>query len=158
MADIRNKILATRKPAAQLGGVHDDYSKGVEGGSISLVDESISPEGNSSFGICSKTTSCKGVNKGNLSVRWADDLLRGTAGRNTRVALAVRDAARCAEAKGLSPMDDAIYVASSIREGWKLSTDQLSKGLKALEGRGAIRFTSRRRGRHARFLLTPSAN
>ena len=85
---------------------------------------------------------------------WADSLLRSIAGRQERVILAVRDAARQAENLGLNPTRDGIYVTSSIRNAWNLKSDQLSKGLRTLEGAGYIRFTDIKKGRHARFLLT----
>ncbi|MCH7226866.1 hypothetical protein [Haloferula sp. A504] len=85
---------------------------------------------------------------------WADDVLRKKARRHERVILAVRDAARQAERLGKDISVDDIYVADSIREGWNLRSDQLSKGLTALEKQGVVRFTrKRRRGPHARFVL-----
>jgi DNA-binding MarR family transcriptional regulator len=88
--------------------------------------------------------------------KWADELLRSIASRQERVVLAVRDAARMAEKQGLTPSRDEIYVASSIRDAWKLKPDQLSKGLKKLRENGFIRFTCSRRGRHTRFVLANS--
>jgi hypothetical protein len=67
----------------------------------------------------------------------------------------VRDAARQAERLGKNPTVDEIYVADSVRAGWNLKPDQLSKGLRYLEEKRFIRLTSSRRGRHARFVLTP---
>jgi hypothetical protein len=143
MADLRARILSARKPV--------DASPGA-----STCDAGrIAPEGNSSFGILSKTP------QGLLNTRhpvqeahvWADTALRASAPRRERVILAVRDAARQAESKGLKPQVDEIYVASSIRQAWNLSAVQLSKGLKDLDDRGEIRFTCQKRGRHARFTL-----
>lgn len=53
----------------------------------------------------------------------------------------------------MNPEQDEIYVTSVIRDGWNLSADQLSKGLKSLEKKRMIRLTTQRKGRHARFLL-----
>ena len=140
MGDLRSQILDARKPAE-----------------APLVDESIAPGDYSPFGTLSKSSNWSQKKSDRLVVqkahRWADSLLRDLARRQELVILAVRDAARQAEAKGLDPQKDEIYVANSIRRAWSLTSDQLSKGLKQLEKQGAIRFTHRRRGRHVRFQL-----
>jgi hypothetical protein len=116
---------------------------------------SIAPRGNSPFGIYDIRNKNKFIHSPIKQAHtWADSLLRSIAGRNERVVLAVRDAARQAGKLGLNPARDEIYVASSIRSAWNLKPDQLSKGLRGLEADGHIRFTEIRKGRHARFLLS----
>lgn len=121
----------------------------------------IAPGGYSPFtsSFTNKSNSNCDIPKGRptaTAVKWADDHLKKKASRFERVVLAVRDAARRAEAKQLNPGKDAIYVTSVIREGWNLSPDQLSKGLRGLEEKRMIRVTERRKGRHARFVLRHS--
>lgn len=145
MVDLRNKILAARKPAPP------PEADAAAGGEL----RSIATRSNSPFGIFDreKKSGFKTSASRHAHV-WADGVLRARAGRNERVILAVRDAARQAERLGRNPVEEGIYVAASIREGWNLKSDQLSKGLSFLEAHGLIRFTQqRRRGPHARFVL-----
>jgi hypothetical protein len=144
MVDLRSQILSARKPSNQEGS-SSPAAAGEKPGSIA-------PESNSSFGIFdnNKKSTQRSANQPH---KWADDLLRSIAGRQERVVLAVRDAARIAEKQGLDPAHDEIYVTSSIRDAWNLKPDQLSKGLKDLGEKGFIRFTCSRRGRHARFVI-----
>ena len=142
MVDLRSQILSARKPVAPDAACTPAAADSRPG--------SIAPESNSSFGIFDKKKKMLSSGSANQAHMWADDLLRSIAGRQERVVLAVRDAARIAEKQGLTPAHDEIYVTSSIRDGWNLKPDQLSKGLKDLGEKGFIRFTCSRRGRHAR--------
>ena len=150
MVDLRSQILSARKPAQP--------QSPSEAATACGQVPSIAPEGNRPFGIfdIKKVTGSRSrpVTEGH---RWADGLLRSTAGRKERVILSVRDATRQAEKLGLNPRKDDIYVASSIRKAWNLKPDQLSKGLKQLAAQGAIRITQSQRGRHARFVLVGPA-
>ena len=147
MVNLRSQILSARKPTTPEGSSGAAAAGGKSG--------SIAPEGNSPFGIFDRKNKRKAAHVSiKLAHTWADGLLRSIAGRQERVVLAIRDAARQAEKQGLDPTRDEIYVASSIRTGWKLKPDQLSKGLRSLEADGHIRFTEIRKGRHTRFLLT----
>lgn len=147
MDDLKKRILMARKPVRP--------PRGGEATTTGDVEASIAPVSNSSFGSLKKKgmTSHKAQPAAYHAHRWADSMLREHAPRDVRVTLAVRDAARRAEAKGLDPTVDGIYVTSSIREGWNLQSDQLSKGLSFLKRQHFIKFVEQRKGRHARFLL-----
>lgn len=67
--------------------------------------------------------------------------------------MAVRDAARMAESKGVDPFEKPFYVALAIAKGWNLDTRHLSSGLKVLSKGGQIMITDSRKGRHTRMLL-----
>lgn len=150
MDELRNRILSARKPA-------QTQSPSEAAAACGKVP-SIAPEGNSSFGIFNyKRVTALRSSPAAEGHRWADGLLRSTAGRKERVILSVRDATRQAEKRGLNPHKDDIYVASSIRKAWNLKPDQLSKGLTQLAAQGAIRITQSQRGRHARFVLVRPA-
>ena len=160
-ADIRAHILSARRPVSK-------KAKQVADKDI-VKEERIAPEDYTSPGriapedyspftssFTNKSNSNGDTSEGRpiaAAVKWADDHLKKNASRFERVTLAVRDAARCAEAKKMNPMKDEIYVTATIRKGWNLTPDQLSKGLKVLEEKQMIKFTDRRRGRHARFVL-----
>lgn len=149
MDDLSRQILSARKPTI-LRGLPDSSTATGE-------TASIAPQSYSSFGIYDIKKNTQSLPKmpttPNQAHVWTDDLLRIVAGRQERVILAVRDAARQVEKKRLNPMIDDIYVTSSIRKAWNLSSDQMSKGLKALVGSGSIRFTNQKKGRHVRFIL-----
>lgn len=150
MVDLRSQILSARKP------VHSQDRSATS--AITGKPASIAPEGNSPFGIYDRNKKSRVARPPTKQAHaWADRLLRSVAGRRERAVLAVRDAARKAEQMGLNPTRDEIYVASSIREAWNLKSDQLSKELRQMAENGAIRFSHRQRGRHARFTLQQRA-
>ena len=149
MVDLRSQILSARKPVERQNSSDTLAACGKT--------QSIAPGGNSPFGIFDTNKKSRGDYPAVKQAHtWADSLLRLLAERQERVVLAVRDAARQAEKRGIDPTRNEIYVASSIRNAWNLKSDQLSKGLRGLETDGHIRFTEIRKGRHVRFLLTCS--
>ena len=86
--------------------------------------------------------------------KWSDQILKQHGSSFDRVVLAIRDAASCAVKRRKDPCKDPIYVTKTIREGWQLTSKDLSRGLKQLEELGRIvRTTPGVRGRNARFTL-----
>jgi len=145
MVDLRSQILSARKPVKS---VACSGHPAVAGKS-----RSIAPVSNSPFGIYDNKKKNADYSPSKQAHVWADGLLRAIAGRQERVVLAIRDAARQAENLSIDPIRNAIYVASSIRTRWNLKPDQLSKGIRTLEAQGFLRITHSKRGRHARFVL-----
>ena len=140
-----NMLRAKQSVSPEAQEIREQELKADAGSRSYTQGASIAPQSDSSFVIIDS--------KEVMSHQWADRYLKAEANRFERVTLAVRDAARCAERKRLNPLDDEIYVTSSIRKSWGLSSDQLSKGLKDLEAKQMIKVTSRRKGKHARLVL-----
>ena len=92
-----------------------------------------------------------------IAYSWSEDFLRIHGSNRDRVLMAVRDAAKVLERKGVDPSAEQFYVATSIAKGWNLKPRQLSDGLKELAKAGCIAIKESRKGKHVRMTLIRKA-